>query len=98
MSGRKVYLVAYDVADPSRLRRVHRKLRAYGDSLQYSVFWCVLASAELETLVTDLTNLIIPDEDRVLLIDLGPQDGWRQEAVRFLGRALEERDDGPVIF
>ncbi len=30
---RLAYLVAYDISDPKRLRRVHRTMRGYGDAL-----------------------------------------------------------------
>jgi CRISPR-associated endonuclease Cas2 len=40
---RTCYLVAYDIADPKRLQRVHRTMRGYGDPLQYSVFRCILS-------------------------------------------------------
>ena len=37
---RNRHIVAYDVSDPARLRRVHRKMNGFGDALQYSVFAC----------------------------------------------------------
>jgi len=37
------YLVAYDVRQPRRLRRVHRVLKARGLPVQYSVFLCPVA-------------------------------------------------------
>ena len=35
---RTCYIVAYDIADPKRLQRVHRTMRGYGDPLQYRSF------------------------------------------------------------
>src|SRR5437870_5051974 len=43
---RTCYIVAYDIADPKRLQRVHRTMRGYGDPLQYSVFRCILSPSE----------------------------------------------------
>ncbi len=43
---RTCYIVAYDMADPERLQRVHRTMRGYGDPLQYSVFRCMLSPSE----------------------------------------------------
>jgi CRISPR-associated protein Cas2 len=34
------YIVAYDIRDEVRLRRVHDVVRGYGIRLQYSVFLC----------------------------------------------------------
>ena len=43
---RNRHIVAYDVSDPARLRRVHRKMNGFGDPLQYSVFACDLSAKE----------------------------------------------------
>ena len=40
---RRCYLVCYDIRDPKRLRRVNKVIKGYGESWQYSVFFCVLA-------------------------------------------------------
>jgi len=39
---RSVYLVCYDVADDKRLRKTYKKMRGFGDPVQYSVFRCEL--------------------------------------------------------
>ncbi len=98
MAGRNTYLVAYDICESSRLRRVYKKMRGYGDPLQYSLFRCRLSRVERELMITSLTELIAPKEDRVMIVDLGPQDGKREERLQFLGRPLEPIDDGPVVF
>jgi len=98
MSGRNVYVVAYDVAEKKRLRSVHKKMRGFGDSLQYSVFKCHLSEKERELMIGALCEIIRPSEDRIMIVDLGPVSGWRERAVRFIGKPLEEVEDGPVIF
>lgn len=35
---RNTYIVSYDIADPKRLRKVSKTMKAWGDHLQYSVF------------------------------------------------------------
>jgi CRISPR-associated protein Cas2 len=42
MSDRRRYIVAYDIADPKRLRATHKALTGVGDPLQESVFLCDL--------------------------------------------------------
>lgn len=79
------YLVAYDVSDPVRLRRVHKKLLGFGDPLQYSVFECDLGDAEKLRMVEELSGLIHHGEDRVLIVDVGPVEGRAQLAYEFLG-------------
>jgi len=98
MSGRNAYLVAYDVADKHRLRHVHKKMRGYGDPLQYSVFRCELSAKERELMIGAISEIIHHQEDRVLVVDLGPAKGRRKQMVRFLGRPADKPDDGPVVF
>ena len=65
------YLVAYDIADPRRLRAVRNKMLGYGDSMQYSVFVCDLTSAERARLISSLLDIIESAQDRVALATLG---------------------------
>ena len=44
---RRTYIVCYDIADPKRLRNVFKKMRAWGDHLQFSVFECQLRNVDL---------------------------------------------------
>ncbi len=85
---RNRYIVSYDIADPKRLRRVHRTMRGFGDPLQYSVFRCDLSPSERVLLLEALTPLLHHREDQVMLINLGPTDGRGQETIETLGRAL----------
>ncbi len=85
-----VYVVAYDIADDKRLRRVYRTMRGYGDRVQYSVFVCQLTDLQRAWLESALDRLIHPTEDQVLFIPLGragARTTWRAWA---LGRPLEE--------
>lgn len=86
---RNRFIVSYDIADPQRLRRVHRTMKGFGDPLQYSVFSCVLSPAERILLLEKLTPIIHHREDQVLLINLGPEDRRGMEAVEVLGRAID---------
>jgi CRISPR-associated protein Cas2 len=72
---RNVYLVAYDICNDKRLRRVYKAMRGYGDHLQFSVFRCELADRERAEMIAELSQLIDHDEDQVLIIDIGPADG-----------------------
>ena len=85
---RNRYLVAYDVSDPARLRRVHVKLKGFGDALQYSVFLCDLSRKEMAIMKTSLAELINHHEDRVVIVDIGPADGRGSTAMQTLGRQV----------
>ena len=85
---RTCYIVAYDIADPKRLRRVHRTMRGYGDALQYSVFRCILSPSERVLLLEALTPIINHRQDQVMFINLGPANGRAHVSIETLGRAL----------
>jgi CRISPR-associated protein Cas2 len=86
--------VSYDISDPKRLRRVHRKMRGYGDPLQYSVFRCVLSPSEKILMIEALSEIIHHREDQVMMINLGPADGRVAESLETIGRAHDwSRDD-----
>jgi CRISPR-associated protein Cas2 len=69
--ARQRYLVAYDIRDPVRLRRVHATMRGYGFALQYSVFICDLDFVEKVGLRVDLGDIINAGCDSVALVRLG---------------------------
>ena len=96
---RQVYLIAYDVADDKRRTKVFNKLKGYGDALQYSLFRCVLTPAQRLILRSEVWNIINHDQDRILLIDLGPDDGRGRTVVEEWGKVLEDpaNHDGPLI-
>ncbi len=48
---RRLYLICYDIASPSRRRRVHRLLAGYRVEGQKSVFECLLTAGELRAVV-----------------------------------------------
>jgi CRISPR-associated protein Cas2 len=82
-----VYLVCYDIADPKRLRQVHKATEDRGVRLQYSVYQCELTPLQLSVLQADLLELIAPAEDQVLLVHLGPNNGSTYGKIEALGRA-----------
>ena len=87
---RNRYLVTYDVSDDKRLRRVFKKMKAFGLHLQLSVFECELSGRELAMMKAGLDALIHHDDDQVLIADLGPSDGTGRDCIEWLGRPLVE--------
>lgn len=69
--------IAYDIADPRRLRRVERALSAVGERLHYSLFRCELTPAELLQLQRRLARLIEPQADVVRYTPLCGRDAQR---------------------
>ncbi|MGH3870245.1 MAG: hypothetical protein ACRDSR_01805 [Pseudonocardiaceae bacterium] len=59
--------MAYDIADPKRLRRICTLMEDYGERLQYSVFLCdltVAERAELESAVTEVMTFMTTASSR----------------------------------
>ena len=93
---RRTYIVCYDIADPKRLRNVFKKMRAWGDHLQFSVFECQLRSVDLLRLRADLAEIINHDKDQVLFVDLGPTEGRGDRVITALGKPYVHID-APLI-
>lgn len=64
-SLRGLYLIAYDIANPRRLIRVHRILKKQGLPVQYSVFTVVSKRPALIRLLTKIEEQIEVAEDDV---------------------------------
>ena len=64
------YLVAYDICDPKRLRKVAKICEDFGMRRQYSVFFCRLAAVDLIRLKSRLYDVVNLDRDQVLFIPL----------------------------
>ena len=97
MSGLNSYVVSYDIMDQKRLCRVHRAMKGFGEPVHYSVFRCDLTPKGRVEMVAGLTDLIKPDEDRVMIIDLGPKDGKVGERIEFLGVHPDEKEQKYII-
>lgn len=61
----QLFLLAYDIANPQRLTRVHRRLKAWGIPLQYSVWLVPGRRRDMEQLCTELDALIVAAEDDI---------------------------------
>lgn len=85
MSGLKCYIVSYDIMERKRLHYVHRTLKGFGDPLHYSVFRCNLTNKGIVELIASLTEIIKHDEDRIMIVDLGPLEGRVEERIVFMG-------------
>ncbi|MDW8126086.1 MAG: CRISPR-associated endonuclease Cas2 [Geminicoccaceae bacterium] len=72
---RGTWLVAYDVASPRRLARVHRFMVRRGLPTQYSVFLVEADRAAIDALVGALALLVHPKQDDVRIFRLDPTFG-----------------------
>ena len=88
------YIVAYDIADPKRLRKVATTCEDFGVRRQYSVFLCRLSSTDFVKLRCRLYDLINLKEDQVLFI---PLCGKCVNLIEALGRPTEAVDARDVV-
>jgi CRISPR-associated protein Cas2 len=88
MVEERLYIVAYDIADERRGRRVFRLMQGYGQWLQLSVFQCRLTALRRAMLATRLDAMIHSKDDHVLILDLGPADKVHPR-VESLGKTFQ---------
>lgn len=79
------YVVAYDISDPRRWRRVFKLMKGYGRWLQLSVFHCRLDGGRRVEMASALERMIDATADHVVILDLGPAEDVGL-AIESLGR------------
>lgn len=87
MTDRNLYIAAYDIASPRRLRAALKLLKGHATGGQKSVFECFLTPAERRHLLDNMREVICPEEDRFLMVRLDPRSH-----VHTLGIAVEPED------
>ena len=60
-------LVAYDIADPKRLRKVAKLLESYGLRAQNSTFELDISKSKLKLLKSSLSEIVEEQEDKVFI-------------------------------
>lgn len=70
------HIVCYDIADPKRLRRIHRFLKKIALPLQYSVFLIEADAQRIEQLKAQLATMIHPRADDIRIYPLPAQPDW----------------------
>lgn len=90
------YVVAYDISDQRRWRRVFKTMHGYGRWLQLSVFHCRLDGSRRIEMAAAIESIIDRDADHVVILDLGPADDV-ELAVESLGRSFEPIERRAVV-
>lgn len=68
--NRTLYIAAYDIRSPQRLRRALYVLKGHASGRQKSVFEVYLSDAEKRVLMDEIGEIIHPEEDRFFLLKL----------------------------
>jgi CRISPR-associated protein Cas2 len=92
-------LVTYDVSTETeegrrRLRQVAKRCQSYGQRVQNSVFECIIDSAQMVKLKSQLEGIIDPDVDSLRYYYLG--NDWRNR-VEHVGAKATVDLEGPLI-
>lgn len=66
--NKQLYILAYDIVEPGRLRQALRCARRYASGGQLSVHECLLSKAEHRQLKREISEIILPEEDRLLML------------------------------
>jgi CRISPR-associated endoribonuclease Cas2 len=94
---RHCYLVCYDICDTKRLRRVHKMMKGFGESWQYSIFFCILKDTDRVRLQVSIEEEINQHEDRVMILELGSDEHAARKRITVLGEAIPEIETGMVV-
>lgn len=73
MKDRDLYLAAYDISAPSRLRAALYAVKGHATGGQKSVYECFLSQGERQELMMDIARVIEPGEDSFMLLRLDPR-------------------------
>ncbi len=92
MPDRQLYVIAYDISEPRRLRRVLYILKDYAWGGQKSVFECFLTAAEKHELCERVRQTIDEEEDRLLAFKV-PE----HETIQGFGTACLPKDE-PLFY
>jgi CRISPR-associated protein Cas2 len=90
------YVVAYDISEPKRWRRVFKTMKGYGRWLQLSVFHCRLDGSRRIEMAAALEAAIDRTTDHIIILDLGPAEDV-ELAVESLGKTFEAIERRAVV-
>ena len=88
------YLVAYDISDKNRLRKVAQACQDFGMRKQFSIFLCRLSATDIVRLRSRLYELIDLTKDQVLFVPLCAKC---VNQIEELGRPMEAVDAKDVV-
>ncbi len=88
------YLVAYDIANPKRLRKVARTCEDFGHRKQLSVFLCRVSPTDFVRLRSRLHEIVDLAQDQVLFI---PLCGKCMNEIESLGKPTDAADAKDIV-
>ena len=92
-AARNAYIVCYDVSSQRRWRRLYKALRREGDHVQLSVFLVHWSPRERDRMESKLRSMLDEEEDRLMIVDLGPSDRSMPKRITMVGTPCEWTED-----
>lgn len=89
-----LHLIAYDIGNPRRLRRVAKICADYGIRMEKSVFECDLTDQQMMQFWERLRRVVDEEEDRVFDYRIGALE---RRNIRRMGRSPETPDAEDMI-
>lgn len=93
MTERNLFIAAYDITDPDRLRQGLEIVKGYATGGQKSAYECFLNLAERKQMLGDMREALDLSDDRFMLIRLDPRS-----RVHTLGIAAAPADPAYFYF
>jgi CRISPR-associated protein Cas2 len=91
-----LHLIAYDISNAGRLRRVARACEDYGVRIEKSVFECRLDKNLFLVLWSKLEEIVAEDEgDRVIAYPIAESE---EKKIMVIGREIERGKKDAYIF
>lgn len=91
-----LYIVAYDISDAKRWRRIFKILHGYGDWMQLSVFQCRLSKTKRAELEYRLREVVKNGQDHLMIIDVGPAKNIKLR-IESIGKELNAIEKKAVV-
>ncbi|MEF8703566.1 MAG: CRISPR-associated endonuclease Cas2 [Candidatus Accumulibacter sp. UW26] len=80
-AGLLAFVIGYDISNPRRLMRIHRRMCRHASPLEYSVFLLVGSTADKDRCLAEIATLLRPREDDVRCYPL-PARGFQGRVGR----------------
>lgn len=91
-----IYIVAYDISDTKRWRRIFKILHGYGEWLQLSIFQCRLSKTKRAELESRLREIVKGGKDHLVIIDIGPAKNVKLR-IESIGKELDTIKKNAVV-
>lgn len=91
---KRLWVIAYDIADDRTRQRVDRYLQGWGDRVQYSVFEAYLTPAQARRIAATVTSWLNLETDSLRLY---PLCAWCQQSQAVEGQGRRSEDPELIV-